>query len=311
MDDSAYEPENNHALATCLEDSFTDTKRLREGGWDGPRIAAFIATLAETGIVTYACRACGMSAKSAYALRHRDPIFAGAWEAALAMARVRLADELLARSLKGSHEALLRDGAIVAERQHYDNKLAFSILRRLDRRAELGSTFGTPAAWERPRPVPAASGQWQDLLDALTEDRRDDAGALLAPEDEQGNTGGNDPLFEDEDSDSLDGECDIVERVWRLYRTDHWLTDFPPPPGFAGTETGCWGEAGYSRTLSGEEMAALADAGLAGQAEGGATIEQDAIDRDQFFSALRAEAQQAKETEPRQATRKAKSGRPS
>src|SRR5688500_9294213 len=125
MEDAHYEPEPHLALATCLEDSFTDTKRLLEGGWDGPKMSAVIATLAVTGIVTFACRACDMSAKSAYALRPRDPVFAGAWEAALDMARVRLADELLARSLKGSHEALLRGGAIVAERQHYDNKLAF------------------------------------------------------------------------------------------------------------------------------------------------------------------------------------------
>ena len=66
------------------------------------------------------------------------------------MARQRLADELLARSLKGSAEQLLRDGAIVGERHHFDNKLAFAILRRLDRQAELDATFRTPPAWEIP-----------------------------------------------------------------------------------------------------------------------------------------------------------------
>jgi hypothetical protein len=176
------------ALATCLDDSLSETRRLREGGWDGRRTAIFIATLAETGVVRDACRECGMSAKSAYALRHRDPVFAQAWEAALDMARHRLADELLARSLKGSAEALLQSGAIVAERQHFDNKLAFSILRRLDRRAELGATFRTRPAWESPASAPAVSGEWQAMLDALSEDRRDDAERLLAPKDEQGNT---------------------------------------------------------------------------------------------------------------------------
>ena len=66
------------ALATCLEDSFFETRRLRKDGWDGASMATFIGTLAETGVVTFACRACGMSAQSAYALRHRDPLFAKA-----------------------------------------------------------------------------------------------------------------------------------------------------------------------------------------------------------------------------------------
>ena len=167
------------SLATCLEDSFFETRRLRRDGWDGKKMAAFCGTLAETGIVTFACRAADMSAQSAYALRHRNPIFARAWEAALAMARHRLADELLARSLKGSHEALLRGGAIVAERQHYDNKLAISVLRRLDRRAELGATFRTPPASERREPAPAIKGHWHELMLALAQDRIDEADRLL------------------------------------------------------------------------------------------------------------------------------------
>jgi len=124
------------ALATCLEDSFFETRRLRKDGWDGTRMASFVGMLAETGIVTLACRACGMSAQSAYALRQRHLLFAKAWEAAISLAREKLADELLARSLKGSAEQLLRDGAIVGERHHFDNKLAFAVLRRLDRRAD-------------------------------------------------------------------------------------------------------------------------------------------------------------------------------
>ena len=44
------------AVATWLEDSFFETRRLRKDGWDGAHMAAFIGTLAETGIVTLACR---------------------------------------------------------------------------------------------------------------------------------------------------------------------------------------------------------------------------------------------------------------
>ena len=191
----------------------------------------FIGTLAETGVVTFACRTCQMSAKSAYALRHRDPVFSKAWEAALDMARCRLADELLARSLKGSAEQLLRDGCIVGERHHYDNKLAFANLRRLDRQAELRSTYRTPPAWEIPLPAPAVSGQWQNLLDALSEGREGDASSLLSPaQHDQGNSQGNNPPVEGEEGDELDDDEPYVpKRVWQEYLSGAWRTNFPPP----------------------------------------------------------------------------------
>ena len=182
------------ALATDLEDSFFETRRLRHDGWNGPAMATFCRTLAETGIVTEACRACGKAAKSAYALRQREPLFARAWESALSLARERLADDLLARSLKGSAEQIIRDGCIWGERHSYDNKLAFAILRRLDRRAELGATFRTPPADRIPDPVPAVSGDWQMLLDALSEGRKEDAALLLTPippEIDESNEGNN------------------------------------------------------------------------------------------------------------------------
>jgi hypothetical protein len=300
MNDDSYEPQSHAAptaqlepdcpaLAPHLDDSFFETRRLREGGWDGPKMATFIGTLAESGVVTFACRACDMSAKSAYALRHRDPLFAKAWDAALDMARQRLADELLARSLKGSAEQLLRDGAIVAERHVFDNKLAFSILRRLDRRAELGSTFSTPPAWDRPTRAPAVAGRWQELLDALTDGRTDEAGRLLAVEDEQGNSQGNDPPFDGDNSDSLDGEPEPRERVWHDWQSDEWRTDFPPPAGFDGDEKGDWEDPeGYSRSLTASEMEALVAAGLAGPEELPAEIsfEEDEAERDRFFGSL-------------------------
>ena len=278
------EPDSS-AIATDLEDSFFETRRFREGGWDGPSKALFIGTLAETGVVTFACRSCQMSAKSAYSLRHRDPIFSKAWEAALDMARHRLADELLARSLKGSAEQLLRDGCIVGERHHYDNKLAFAILRRLDRQAELGSTFRTPSAMDIPAPAPAVSGQWQDLLDALGEDRMIDASALLAPaQHEQGNSQGNNPPVEGVEGDELDEPFE-PKRVWQDWKSEEWRTNFPPPPGFDGEEDGAWEDVDYTRTLTTDEHAALAAAGLADTLDM-LTIEEDVINRDAFFAAL-------------------------
>lgn len=298
MDNIAQKPETETglALATCLEDSFFETRRLRHDGWDGKKMAAFCGTLAETGIVTFACRAADMSAQSAYALRHRNPIFARAWEAALAMARDRLADELLARSLKGSHEALLRDGAIVAERQHYDNKLAFAVLRRLDRRAELGASFKTPPKWEQREPAPAIKGQWDALMEALADDRQDVADRLLTEPLAEVDSKIDDPRFSFDDSrrahDSRgqsehdDADDDASERVWRQWGSEEWRTDFPPPPGFDGDETGSWEEEGYSRSLTDQELAGLAAAGLADPPPEEVTIEEDECARDAFFASL-------------------------
>ncbi|MEO5578804.1 MAG: hypothetical protein ABIR25_07130 [Sphingomicrobium sp.] len=271
------------ALATDLEDSFFETRRLRKDGWNGGKMATFCGTLAETGIVTYACRASGMSAQSAYGLRHRDRVFAKAWEAALSMARERLADELLARSLKGGAEQLLKDGCIVAERHTFDNKLAFAMLRRLDHRAELGTTFRMPAAREVPLPAPAVKGQWQDLLDALTEERSADAMRLLDPPKVDSEV--DDPPVEGVESNELEDEPFVPKRIWREYRTDAWRTDFPPPPDFEGNEKGVWEDNGYSRSLTAAELAAVT---IGDPDAGSVTLEQDEADRDAFFAALAA-----------------------
>lgn len=54
----------------------------RRGEWTADRAVTFIVTLAATRSVTLAARASGMSRKSAYGLKARDPGFAAAWAAA-------------------------------------------------------------------------------------------------------------------------------------------------------------------------------------------------------------------------------------
>ena len=56
---------------------------IRLGEWTSTKAVTFIVTLAATRSVTLAARASGMSRKSAYALKARDPAFAAAWTAAL------------------------------------------------------------------------------------------------------------------------------------------------------------------------------------------------------------------------------------
>ena len=272
------------ALATDLEDSFFETRRLRHDGWDGAKMAAFCGRLAETGIVTYACHHAGMSAQSAYGLRHRNPVFAKAWQLALSMARNRLSDELLARSLKGGAEQLLRDGAIVAERHNFDNKLAFAILRRLDRLAEFGTAFGPRPAAEAQLVAPAANGKWQDLLDALSDNRDEDALVLLAPSKVDSEVD-NPPIA------MLASESLIDDRVWQEWNSDEWRTNFPPPPDFDGAEDGDWQDEEYSRSLTDDEFAALV---ASGRAEGPVILiyEEDVVARDAYFAALAPPASQ-------------------
>jgi hypothetical protein len=53
----------------------------RSGEWTPDKAVTFIVTLAATRSVTLATREAGMSRKSAYALKARDPAFAAAWTA--------------------------------------------------------------------------------------------------------------------------------------------------------------------------------------------------------------------------------------
>ena len=185
----------------------------------------------------------------------------------------------------------MRDGCIVGERHAYDNKLAFAILRRLDRRAELGATFRTPPADQIPCQVPAVSGDWQLLLDALSDDRKEDAALLLTPlppeilppEMVKGNEGNNPPVAGVE-GDEMD-EPYVAKRVWQEYLSGAWRTSFPPPPEFDGEEQGSWENGNYARSLTAAELAAIT-----GQPPGAdiITLAQDETDRDAFFASLAA-----------------------
>ena len=100
-------------------------------------------------MVTDACREVQRSSQAAYALRNRDPLFAAGWDAALSMARARLADELFHRSIHGTVDQIWKDGEIVAERHRHDNRLSIAVLNRLDARCDRAERFGEPAAPRR------------------------------------------------------------------------------------------------------------------------------------------------------------------
>lgn len=144
----------------------------RHDGWTRETKITFCEVLAITGRVVEALDAVNRSGNTAYAQRRRDPLFARAWEIALAEARHRLADALLARALDGTRVIQLdAAGEVTAERQVFDNRLALAVLRRLDRIADRHARSA-----ERPHedaaadPAPATFDQALALLAAAPEE---------------------------------------------------------------------------------------------------------------------------------------------
>ena len=107
----------------------------REDGWTPERIAIFLNTLAEWGVVGHAAEAAGVTRQAAYALRNsaKGRAFQLAWRAAVLLARRRLADDLMSRALNGQVDQLWRDGELWRERRRQDNRLGLALLTRLDR----------------------------------------------------------------------------------------------------------------------------------------------------------------------------------
>ena len=243
------------------ENSFTETRRLRHDGWTPEKMRAFLERFAECGVIVEACEAAGMSARSAYNLRDRDPLFAAGWEAASVKARAPLADEAYSRARNGVVERIYKDGLIVAERHRYDNRLTMAVLGRLDARIDRAEERGSPHL--------KLVARWDDYLAALGDDRREDGMALLAPPvpsaacPEPGRREGTD-LRTNAEHRELHELHLAKEREMERDRHDvwdddegRWWTDYPPPADFDGEEEGDYGHADYRRTLTPAEQAVI------------------------------------------------------
>ncbi len=92
--------------------------RPRQDGWTPDKQWRFVEALAQTGSMTHAVRAVGMSARSAYRLRdHPDGgAFRAAWDAAMAQAWGKLELVALDRAINGEREIIEHDGGLVVER---------------------------------------------------------------------------------------------------------------------------------------------------------------------------------------------------
>ncbi|MET0360570.1 MAG: hypothetical protein ABW048_02345, partial [Sphingobium sp.] len=129
----------------------TATDQTRADGWSPALQRRFLEILAATGVVRLAADSCRITARSAYNLRNRrdGAAFRLGWDAAILIARARLADDLLERAIMGCTEIIRRDEEnFEVTRHRHDNRLAMSMLARLDRMAD-SPAQGTDAALAR------------------------------------------------------------------------------------------------------------------------------------------------------------------
>jgi hypothetical protein len=267
------------------------TPAIRHDGWTGEAMAKFLETLAETGIVLEACDAASKSSTAAYALRRRNLLFAEGWETALGIARERLADTLLARSLEGNVEQIIKDGAIVAEKHFLDNRLGLAVLKRLDQRAD-----GGQAVRHQPIPSrPVKEPNWDLALNALrTGEAEDIATALAMLKGPVLSWSKGDEVGEVCDPPLPAGPCQLCAAETGEAEFDEhcsfedgeWWTDFPPPENFTGVEEGMWGDFRYRRHCTDEELVLLeADTRLAATE----SLAEAAAERDRWFAQLKAQ----------------------
>lgn len=287
--------------------------RMRADGWYPARQRIFLESLARSGIVTQACDDCQISPRSAYNLRLRDEGagFRLGWEAAILIARGRLVDTLMERALKGWDEIVTRSrdytqNSMTTSRHRIDNRLAMSLLGRLDKRADVPLTEGTDAALAR-----IVAQDFEAFLEMIGSGAGGAAIslflALRTPKTEEHNPHRNDPVgqcelcghdhadtppegapppgyqsFEDAVS-SLSIWCDDAKDPEDPHS---WRTEYPAPPNFDGQQWGVWNSDWYERTLTQEELDAhIARKDIAGstQADDEEFLQAAIYARDVYF----------------------------
>ena len=107
--------------------------RARRDGWTADRQRQFLTALAETGCVSDACKAVGVSPRSAHRLRARPDAtaFVRAWDEALLMSVQRLVALAFERATHGSIRELWKDGVLIAESRQPSDKLLMFLLQHL------------------------------------------------------------------------------------------------------------------------------------------------------------------------------------
>ena len=121
----------------------------RADGWSPGRQAAFLAHLADHGVVEDAARCVGMSQGGGYALRRtaRGYAFNLGWEAALIIARRVISDRLMTAAIRGEEARWVReDGVTTYTRQN--TRLSLALLDRINPATTLAEVMAVAARFD-------------------------------------------------------------------------------------------------------------------------------------------------------------------
>jgi hypothetical protein len=171
----------------------TPQAKPRHNGWSPRKMTAFLEALTETGSVTDAAKAVGMSRQSAHRLRAMliGQPFDIAWEAALEIGLQQVAHAALDRALNGTVVPVFYKGEQVGERRVFNERATLNLMLMADRigRNPIGRDF--------------ASRNWLGLL------KRIEHGPIVWTNDE---AAGSDPRHpahnEDADYENAEAESD-------------------------------------------------------------------------------------------------------
>ena len=245
--------------------------------WTPALQGEFLGHLAAMGSVRGAALFVQMTARAAYDLRDRRSglAFKLGWAAAILVARDRLEDELLDRAFRGAEDVYDRipggDGSWQIRRRRINAPASMAMLERLDR--QIAERATSPEA-RLARIIAADFAAYRDLFttDAFAADphaalgqwfadqraRPDPLAALFAP---PANACEVAQISADSDTELTDEEAAALDaddlNMWWDDDQDRWLTNFPPPPGFAGEEEGEFGDGDYWRELADDEQAVI------------------------------------------------------
>lgn len=145
-------------------------RRARYDGWTEEKMRRFIEVLADTGQVSLACKAVGMSRESAYRLR-RSPhgaAFARAWDAARHHAGSFLEDVAFERAIEGEERPVYNEyGEVIATKRVVNDRLLMFLLRHLKPERYAADALARPAP--PPEPVEESLRALEPLLPAPPE----------------------------------------------------------------------------------------------------------------------------------------------
>jgi hypothetical protein len=130
-------------------------RRPRLDGWTEEKQRRFIEVLADTGLVSAAAKAVGLSRESAYKLRRaaHGEAFARAWDAARHHAGSFLEDMAFERAIEGVEQPVFNEyGEVICAKRVYNDRLLTFLLTHLK-----PERYGRRGALGRPEPAPPAT----------------------------------------------------------------------------------------------------------------------------------------------------------